>query len=105
MSENTILYVKLMSGEELLGEFVDRNQDTYTLKNLIALQFVPNDSGQIGIQLIPFPLGIDEGTNIDFLVSGMAFLPLTPGQELLNAYNSKYGSGLQIVKNPGILHS
>jgi hypothetical protein len=53
--------------------------------------------------MIPWPIGFDEKTEIPLNASVCTFCVPAP-TELKNVYNQKYGSGLQVVEKPGILH-
>lgn len=104
-TQGEVLFFKLVSGEELVGEYVSQNSEEITFKNMILCQFVPNNQGQVGIQFLPYPISADENVEITIRKTGIVLMPFEPDQNLMNAYNQKYGSGLQVVSNPGILHS
>ena len=95
-----IVYIKLMTGEEILAEEVSEN----TFKNCIQIHFVPQqESGQVGLQMIPWPIGIDENTELPMNPNGI-MMNIPAPVEMKNIYNQRFGSGIQVVKNPGILH-
>jgi hypothetical protein len=96
---DSIYYIKLSSGEEILAQKVSEN----TFKACVSINFIPQDSGQIGLQMIPWPFGFDPDIEIPLNPSVFAFCVPAP-MELKNVYNEKFGSGIQIVENPGILH-
>jgi len=97
---DSIYYIKLFSGEEILAQKVAEN----TYKSCVLVNFVPQDSGQVGLQFLPWPIGFDEDVEIPLNASVFTFCVPAP-TELKNAYNQKFGSGLQVVETPGILHS
>lgn len=100
-----IVSIRLLSGEEILGSLEAHDSFSFTFKNMIQLQFIPNENGQVGVQFMPFPLSVKEDQEVTVYKSSVSTLIDEPSQDLLNIYNSKYGSGIEVVTSPGILHS
>lgn len=100
-----IVLIRMSSGEEILGSLEGQDSSTFTFKNMIQLHFMPNEDGQVGVQFMPFPLSIKENQEVTVYKNSVSTLVEEPSQDLLNIYNSKYGSGIEVVSSPGILHS
>jgi len=83
MSKSNVCFIKLVSGEELIGDVrfissIDHGDpiigDPMVIKNPVALMMHP-EKGLIMVPWIPYS---------------------KPAHQILNAYNEKYGSGLVI---------
>ena len=84
-----IKLVKLVTGEELVTG-LDIDGDTYKLKNAAIIIL-----SQEGVGMMPLcPFGKD-GT-VEINVSHVIYVA-EPETEIRNAYNSKFGSGIEIV--------
>ena len=90
-----IKIVKLISGEELIGDW-DRNK--LTISNPVVM--IPVSKDQLGFQ--PWsPLSEDE----DIKLKEQHILAiLTPDTKLQNEYNRVYGSGLVMPEEEKIIH-
>lgn len=101
MTTESIKFIKLISGEELMGEVLRKEDDHYVMKNTILVNLIPNEDGRIGVQMVPFPFLVGEGDEIKILSSAIS-IEGNPSDDFLNSYNEKYGH-IQVVKNPGIM--
>jgi len=105
MSNNNLVFFKLGSSEEIVSELVEETPTQIIVKKSIMIQFVPNQTGQVTLQFIPYPLGVDPEQQITILKSALAFLPIPAPINFQNAYNQKYGSGIEVITTPHVLHS
>lgn len=98
---SNIKCVRLVAGEEVIGEVTDLN-DAVTIKNPAAIHLVPRQDGQVGIGLHPWlPYSEDES----FLISKDKVVTThNPSIELINNYNRLYGSGIQIASAETLTH-
>lgn len=54
----TVIHVKVIGGEELLGTLSDNEFEGYlTLKNVRALMAQPMGQGQVGLGMLPYLMG------------------------------------------------
>lgn len=89
---------KLVTGEEIVAQEEDRDaaEDFVILRDPVAMVAVPGQNGQIGYGMMPFMPVLDtDRINIakrNIILSG------DPVVDILNKYNSMYGSGIQIAK-------
>lgn len=81
---------KLVTGEETLAEIVEENELNYVLKNLV--RFIPTEDG---IGIAPFAMFVKKGSVITIGKDKVVFV--TDAEDgVINAYNTKYGSGLVV---------
>lgn len=96
---STIKIIKLVSGEELIGEVVashntlDGDVD-YEIKEVAIVQMVPTQTG-VGLSLFPFAPYTEDKTHI--FRGRHIIIAMDPGVDLINNYNKMYGSGIQIA--------
>jgi hypothetical protein len=96
MSE--IVYIKLVSGEELIAEKVSDN--TYT--NMLQIMMIPIDHENFGARLFPFPFFAQETKTFQFKNPNSVMLETTPDLQYVNMYNERFGK-IQIVRNTTLL--
>lgn len=89
--------VRLMNGEELMGELTNDNATYFKLKNVAFVQVMPSQSGNFTIGLLPFAPYAEE-TEFSFDTNHRTTM-FSPNVELLNNYNRIYGSGLVVAKS------
>ena len=89
---------KLVTGEEVIAQEEERDpaDDFVILKDPVALVPVPGQNGQYGYGMMPFMPTIDaDRFRIDKRNIILSGVPVT---DILNKYNSMFGSGIQIAK-------
>ena len=88
--------VRMMNGEELIGELTQDNATFFKLKNVAVVHMAPNQNGNMSIGLIPFAPYAEE---VEFAFdTAHRTTTFTPSMDLLNNYNRLYGSGLVVAK-------
>lgn len=98
---DNIKIIRLLTGEELIGEVGINDMDLVTLKDVAVIQMIPLQNGNVTITLMPFaPYSEDETFTLNPQHVTMSYKPAT---ELLNKYNSIYGSGIQIASASSII--
>lgn len=92
----TIQIVKLVTGEELIGDCTTREVTT-TISKPCALQLVPSRSNpdQPMMALIPYAVYTEDHC-IDVDIDKIIWME-KPVKELYNQYNSAFGSGIQLA--------
>lgn len=91
-----IKIIRMMNGEELIGDLVADNATYFKLKEIAIVQMMTNQSGNMTIGLIPFaPYAEEKEFSFDTTHRTTMF---TPNTELLNNYNRIYGAGLVVAK-------
>lgn len=91
-----IKIVKLISGEELVGEISFSNTDV-TVKKPCALQMMPSrqDPTQPVMSLIPYAF-YTEDHSVKVSQDKIIWME-SPVKELYNQYNQIFGSGIQLA--------
>lgn len=100
----SIKIIKLVTGEELIGEVVSTHNTLdgdvdYEIKDVAIVQMVPTQTG-LGLSLFPFAPYTEDKTHI--FRGRHIIISMDPGVDLINNYNKMYGSGIQIA-TPGSL--
>lgn len=92
MKKDTIVLVRLLSGEELVGKVKDIDEDGYTLEKPCNLIVTPTQGGQAQLMLQPFIQYVEEkefGIGWNTTVTHG-----TPIIEIRNQWNQRFGSGI-----------
>jgi hypothetical protein len=95
----SIKIIKLVTGEELIGELVTSQHNLdgsvdYELKDVAIVQMVPTQTG-LGLSLFPFAPYTEDKTHI--FKGRHVIIAMDPGVDLINNYNKMFGSGIQIA--------
>lgn len=86
----TVKAVKLISGEELLGEVMEETADTIALKDVLAILISRAQDGNLGIGFVPFAPYLGKGVIHDFKLSQLIFVKEVD-EQMRNQYNSIFG--------------
>lgn len=92
--------LKLMSGEELVGDIISDFKDiVIKIKNPATIHLLPNESGtSVSMALMPFLPYSDESVFV-IAKESLSVMPFDPSTEFLNRYNKMFGSGIQIASS------
>lgn len=98
----TVLITRLLTGEEILGEVVDGTDPHVTrVKNPTLIAASPNPkSGNVDIHMAPYT-PLSENKFIELRTS-LILCQYAPVTEVVNKYNSMFGSGIILPTNSGI---
>jgi len=90
-----IQVLKLVTGEEVLGELVTDTSTVYTLKNPVGIAVVRGQNGQPNVGFAPFPLHSEQkkDSTIDIPKSSVVY-SYVPAEDFLTNYNQLFGSGI-----------
>lgn len=92
----TVKAVKLVSGEELIGEVVheEKSNDNFiteiSLKNVLAIMIRQNQQGDLSVGFVPFAPYLGKGVTHDFQRSQLIFVKEVD-EQMANQYNSIFG--------------
>lgn len=93
---DNIKVYKLVTGEKVVAKEEEHTAEYVIIKDPISMVAVPGQNGQIGYGMMPFmPIVDSDRFNIPrdkIIISG------DPVTDILNKYNSMFGSGIQIAK-------
>lgn len=85
--------LKLVTGEDIIADIEEKNENVVVLKNPVQVSMVPNRSGsQPTFGFIPFPLTSND-KQIEISLSNIMFI-CNAAEEFENQYDSLFGSGL-----------
>ena len=94
----TIKCLKLVTGEEVIGQFVDNATADVTLSGVSAIMMMPGQTpGQISLGLMPF-LPYAESEEFTFPRDKIMVM-FDPNTDMVNNYNRKHGAGIQVVSS------
>lgn len=89
----TVQVLKMINGEEIVASVKSENDDTVTVSKPAVVMLGPNGSGGVQVQMGPWcPHSEDDVT----LQKSHVLYRLEPNSELLNGYNTNFGSGLVV---------
>jgi len=89
-----ILAIKLVTGEDVLGEETLGNSDV-TLKNPVGVSIVRGQNGQPNVGFSPFPLHGEQKKDriVGFQKTHIVY-SYTPSEDFITNYNQIFGSGI-----------
>ena len=99
MSELRIL--KLISGEEVVGEITADTSDSVTIKNPCTLGIMQTQTGQPRLNMMPMLL-FSEQEKVQLQRAHILYA-VSVAQEIENKYNEIYGSGIVLPKPSAII--
>ena len=91
-----IYILKLVTGEEILGEVVDSDRDGYwRLRNPVGISYVRGQDGQPNVGFSPFPLHAEQksGFEIDIAFSNVVY-SYVPAEDFRSNYDQIFGTGI-----------
>jgi len=91
--------LKLISGEEVIGNLVVSKEGSVELKDVAAVMMMPSQSGNgsVSLGLMPF-LPYADTKSIVFARASIV-VEFDPNLDMINNYNRMFGSGIQIAKS------
>lgn len=90
-----IIVLKLVTGEEVLGENISDQPDYFKIKNPVGISIVRGQNGQPNVGFSPFPLHAEQKTDstIDINTSSVVY-SYEPAEDFKSNYNQIFGSGI-----------
>jgi hypothetical protein len=92
----SVKVLKIVTGEEIIGEVVSDDTNVICLKNIVAIVLQPTRDGKLSFGFIPWGSMIDGSITLkysDLVYSG------NPTEDLLNNYNSMFSGIVTPPKN------
>ena len=96
--DDKLRIIRLTSGEEILGEIEEQNDNIVRMKNPCVLGITMNQQGKAGLQMQPLLL-FSEQKVVTFKSQHILY-DVSVATELRNKYNEIYGSGIVVAKSP-----
>ena len=90
-----IIALKLITGEDLLGEVESETETEYILENPVGIAVVRGKDGQPNVGFAPFPLHApqEKGTTIALAKKHVVY-SYVPAEDFITNYNQIFGSGI-----------
>lgn len=90
-----IIALKLVTGEEILGENISTSNERFIIKNPVGISIVRGKDGSPNVGFSPFPLHAEQksGSTIDFLSSNVVY-SYVPAEDFITNYDQLFGSGI-----------
>ena len=93
--------LKLITGEEIVGNITERSGDLISIENPCVLGIGMNSSGKASLQMQPM-LIFSEQKKVDILRANIIY-DVSVAPEIENKYNEIYGSGIVMPKKQSII--
>lgn len=93
--------LKLTTGEEIVGNLVEKNGVAYRMENPCLLGIAMGPNGKANLQMQPMLLFSEQKVvelNRDHIIYDVSV-----ANEIQNKYNEVYGSGIVLPKQQGII--
>jgi len=90
-----ILILKLITGDEVLGEVESQSETEFVIVNPVQVSIVRGKDGGPNVGFAPFPMHAEQktGTTIAFSKKNVVY-SYVPAQDFLDNYNQLFGSGI-----------
>ena len=82
--------LKLVSGEEIVGEVVAEDETTVTLKNPLAIMLSRAQTGDLNVGFVPFAPYLGQEPTIKLELAKLQFINEVD-EQMKNQYNSIFG--------------
>lgn len=92
---SNIKCVRLTGGEEIMGDVVQLGDGEIHIEDPAAIHMMPNQSGQMQLGMLPWLPYSDDRKFV--IATDKVVTVHTPSRDLLNRYNSIFGSGIEIA--------
>ena len=95
-----ILAMKLITGEEILGEIESESETEFVIENPVGIAIVRDPkTGQPNVGFTPFPLHAEQkkGSTLAITKKNVIY-SYVPAEDFVNNYNSIFGAGIVISK-------
>jgi hypothetical protein len=92
-----ILVLKLITGEEVLGEIESQSETEFVLVNPVGIAVVRGQNGQPSVGFAPFPIHAEQKTGATVaLAKRNVVYSYVPAEDFINNYNQIFGSGIVV---------
>jgi len=92
-----VLTLKLVTGEEVLGEIESESETEFVLVNAVGITVVRGKDGQPSVGFAPFPVYAEQKTGATVALNKKSVVySYVPAEDFVNNYNQIFGSGIVI---------
>lgn len=93
----TICVTKLNTGEELIGDFTENEDSTYSVRKPVVMEVIGVDKqGNLSVRMLPYMISDPEGMIHKLQTSGMMLLPQTVSQSIIQEY-TRQTTGIELA--------
>ena len=90
-----IIVLKLITGEEVLGEVQSQSETEWVLENPVGIAVVRGQNGQPNVGFAPFPIHAPQKPgSIIALAKKHVIYSYVPAEDFITNYNQIFGSGI-----------
>jgi hypothetical protein len=90
-----VLALKLVTGEDVLGEVESESETELVLTNPVGIAVVRGPDGKPSVGFAPFPIHAQQKTDATVaLAKKNVVYSYTPAEDFISNYNSIFGSGI-----------
>ena len=90
-----IIVLKLITGEEVLGEVQSQTETEWILENPVGIAVVRGQNGQPNVGFAPFPIhAAQKPGSIVCLLKKHVIYSYVPAEDFITNYNQIFGSGI-----------
>jgi len=99
-----ILTMKLVTGEEILGEIESESETEFVIINPVGIVLVRGKDGQPNVGFAPFPLHAEQKTGATVAINKKSVVySYVPAEDFINNYNQIFGSGIVLPPTKSLI--
>ena len=99
-----IKILKLITGEEVLGEIESQSETEVVIINPVGVAVVRGKDGQPNVGFAPFPLHAEQKTDATVCFSKKNVVySYVPAEDFINNYNQIFGSGIVLPPQKSLI--
>ena len=99
-----ILTLKLVTGEEVLGEIESESETEFVLVNAVGMAVVRGKDGQPNVGFAPFPIHAEQKSGAVVALNKKSVVySYVPAQDFINNYNQIFGSGIVVPPTKSLI--
>lgn len=99
-----ILLLKLITGEEVLGEVESQSETEFVLVNPVGVAIVRGQDGQPNVGFAPFPLHAEQVKDSTIAIAKKHVVySYVPAVDFTNNYNQIFGNGIVLPPNKQLI--
>jgi hypothetical protein len=99
-----ILAMKLITGEDVLGEIESESETEFVIENPVGIAVVRGKDGTPNIGFSPFPIhGEQKSGNLIAIAKKNVVYSYTPAEDFISNYNQIFGSGIVLPPTKSLI--
>ena len=90
-----IIALKLITGEDVLGEIESQSESEFVIVNPVGIAIVRDKQGNPSVGFAPFPIHAEQKTDATVVLAKKHVVYYyTPAEDFISNYNQIFGSGI-----------